>query len=162
MSPAELRRRILDEAHTVEDHQLLVLLWGKGGGSAADAITTRARALLDAAGGLDHWVEAASRESLRRQGVSEARAARLLAASEIARRTRTAGRPRLDAIALSALELVALTLDAISENPSSHEVRLCVDLIRSLQRTTLTLGAQPSPTQPLYQELLERLRKGEY
>lgn len=155
MSPADLRRRIL-RGDQLEDRELLVLLWGAGSGSAADAISNRAEGLLEAAGGLEGWVDSTTPQLLRRRGISGARAARLLAAAEIARRARSDSRPRdLDAVALSALDLVAVALESIADAPSPREVTMCAELIRALQRTAVALGAQPQPLDPWYQQLLD-------
>lgn len=120
-------------------------------------MAARAAALLESTGGLEGWVDSTNSENLRRQGVSEARAARLLAAAEIARRTRTARRPRFEAITRSALELVAVTLEAIVDDPSSHEVGLCIEMIRALQRTSFTLAQGLASAGPLSGELLDQL-----
>ena len=155
MSPADLRRRIL-RGDRLEDRELLVLLWGAGSGSAADAISARAEGLLEAAGGLEGWVDSTTPQLLRRRGVSGARAARLLAAAEIARRARSGEPPRdLDAVALSALDLVAVALESIAEAPSPREVYLCAELIRALQKTTVALGTKPKRLETWYRQLLE-------
>ena len=87
MSPADLRRRIL-RGDRLEDRELLVLLWGAGSGSATDAISARAEGLLEAAGGLEGWVDSTTPQLLRRRGVSGARAARLSRYPRMAASTR--------------------------------------------------------------------------
>lgn len=161
MKPAELRKRIL-EGEPLEDHELLVLLWGAGGGSGAEAIATRAQDLLEAAGGLQDWVDSTTPQVLRRRGVWGARGARMLAAVEIARRARADHRPRdLDAVALAALDLVAATLESVADDPSSREVALCAEMIRALERAAIGLGVRPQRLDGWFERLREGLEESE-
>lgn len=158
-SPSELRKRIL-QGDDLEDGELLMLLWGTGSGSGAAVNASRVSGLLEDSGGLKAWVDNAWPETLRPKGVWGARAARLLAAAEIARRTRDSSESRnSEGLALSALELIAVTLESIADDPSPREVTMCAELIRAIQRTATALGSQPMALDSRYHKLIQELRR---